>query len=95
MKEFVVDIGLKTASKNALPFAAVKGALDAGLKTNFKQDVIEESRIKGEHIAAYAASLKGKPEYEKKFSRYLKAGVAPEKLGERFNEVKEVLLKSA
>jgi len=95
VNEFVLDIGLKTATKNALPFAAAKGAVDAGLKTSLNPELIDESRVKGEHIAAYAESLKGKPDYDKRFSRYIKAGIAPEKLAEKFNEVKQALLKSS
>ncbi len=92
--EFVLDIGLSTASKNALPFGAVKGALDAGLKTKFNPESVDAGRIRGEHIAKYAESLKGSGAYEKRFSDYLKQGMQPEKLPEKFDEVKAAVLKS-
>jgi len=94
VSEFVLDIGLSTASKGALPFGAAKGALDAGLKTRLAAEVIDEARIRGEHIAKYAESLKGSGTYEKRFSDYLKQGVQPEKLPEKFDEVKAAVLKA-
>ncbi|MEM3555354.1 MAG: 50S ribosomal protein L18 [Candidatus Micrarchaeia archaeon] len=91
--EFVLDIGLATPSKGALVFAAAKGAIDAGVKTKFDDGMVDWSRIRGEHIAKYAESLKGKPEYEKLFSAYLKANFAPEKIPEVFDRVKEQIAK--
>ena len=87
--EFVLDIGLSTASKSALPFAAVKGALDAGLKTGFDEKKIDMKRVRGEHIAAFAAGGKAGA----MFSAYAKEGVSPGKLPELFDAAKEKVLK--
>ena len=90
---FVLDIGLSTASKNALPFGAAKGALDAGLKTGLDPATVDAARIRGEHIAKYAVLLKGTKKYEAMFADYIKEGMQPEKLPERFDAVKEKVLK--
>ena len=92
--EFVLDIGLATPSKGALVFSAVKGAIDAGLKTKYEKEMLDVGRIRGEHIAKYAGSLKGKPEYDKIFSAYLKDNVTPESIPEIFDKVKEAVLNS-
>jgi len=48
----------KTPVKGSRVFAALKGAVDAGLKVPHSESILpDESRIKGEHIAAYAKSL--------------------------------------
>lgn len=91
VSEFVLDIGIKTASKSALPFAAVKGALDAGLKTGFDAKKIDMKRVRGEHIAAYAASGKSGGS----FSLYSKEGVKAEKIPELFDAAKEKVMKGA
>jgi large subunit ribosomal protein L18 len=92
--EFVPDIGLATPSKGAVAFASVKGAIDAGLKTKYEEGMVDVGRIRGEHIAKYAASLKGKPEYDKLFSSYLKANFPPENIPDMFEKVKEEIMKS-
>ena len=92
ISEFILDMGLASASKNALPFAAAKGAVDAGLKTSLSEEMIEESRIRGEHIANYAGKAKGAGTYEKLFGAYIKQGVQPEKLPEKFDAAKAAVL---
>ena len=48
---FVADLGLHTASQGSLLFAAVKGATDAGLKTNFEESKMPNAdRISGKHL---------------------------------------------
>jgi len=93
VSEFVLDIGLQSASKTSLPFSAASGAIDAGLKSGFKRDSVDDARIRGEHIARYAEALKGEGRYEKVFSGYLKEGIHPEELPKRFDAVKEQILK--
>jgi len=92
--EFVLDIGLATPSRGALVFSAVKGAIDSGLKTKYEKEMLDAGRIRGEHIAKYAESLKGKPEYEKIFSSYLKGNITPENIPEIFDKVREAVLNS-
>ncbi|RME79085.1 MAG: 50S ribosomal protein L18 [Methanobacteriota archaeon] len=59
IKEAVLDIGLNTPTKNAIVFAAAKGASDAGLNLNFNGE-LDEGRIKGEHIAAHGKAKNAK-----------------------------------
>jgi large subunit ribosomal protein L18 len=56
----VLDIGLARASPGARVFAAVKGALAAGLSVPHSTDVLpDDSRVRGEHIAAFAPQRVG------------------------------------
>ncbi len=51
VSDFVADFGLHTASKGGVLFAAVKGAVDGGLKTNVGQEMLpSEQRMAGKHI---------------------------------------------
>ena len=88
VKNAVLDLGLQTPTKDSVVFAALKGAIDAGVKVPSGLKEFDEKRLKGEHIAKLAALLKGKPEYEKQFSAYVKAGVDPQKIPEMFDTVK-------
>jgi large subunit ribosomal protein L18 len=50
----VLDIGLNRATPGARVFAALKGAVDAGLDIPYGEEILpSEERIKGAHIAAY------------------------------------------
>lgn len=92
----VLDIGLHRPVKGSRVFAAMKGAVDAGLEVPHSEEILpEEYRIRGEHVAKYAAMLKEQnPElYERRFSLYLKRGLEPEKLPEHFEEVKNKILE--
>ena len=52
-----------------------------------------EERTKGEHIAKYAKSLGvGSEEYTAKFSKYIACQLAPEKLPDHFDKVKDDIL---
>ncbi len=51
----VLDIGLHRASRGARVFAALKGAVEAGLNIPHGESVLpSDERCKGEHIASYA-----------------------------------------
>ncbi len=51
----VFDIGLHTASQGSRVFAAVKGAIDAGLEVPHDEEVLPgDERIRGEHIVSYS-----------------------------------------
>ncbi|MBI4018186.1 MAG: 50S ribosomal protein L18 [Candidatus Aenigmarchaeota archaeon] len=86
----VIDFGQESVSQSLL--AAALGARDAGIDVPVGAEVPEE-RIKGLHIAEYARKMKGsEPEnYKKRFSAYLKNGLAPENIPEHFEEVKKTL----
>ncbi|MCE4614761.1 MAG: 50S ribosomal protein L18 [Desulfurococcales archaeon] len=90
VKEAILDIGFITPVPGGKVFAALKGALDAGLIISHGDKMIpSEDRIKGEHIASYASTLKEEnPEkYERLFSHYLKNNLPPENLSSHFEEV--------
>jgi large subunit ribosomal protein L18 len=90
----VADIGLQTSVKGGSLYAAVAGAKDAGLDVPAGKDALPDvKRVRGEHIAAYAAQLKkDAKKYQRQFSAYLKAGLDPEKLPEHFDDVKRSIL---
>ena len=56
----VLDIGLARASPGARVFAALKGAVKAGLAVPHSGEVLpDDSRVRGEHIAAFAPQRVG------------------------------------
>ena len=90
IREAILDIGRQRKTRGNSLFAALKGAIDAGLIIPYSEDVLPSwSRIRGEHIANYASMLKDNniEKYSKQFSRYLKVGLPPEKLPEHFDDV--------
>ena len=91
VEEAILDIGLHAATRGAKVFAALKGAVDAGLKVPHSEEVLpSEDRVRGVHIAEYAKKLKEEnpEEYTRQFSEYLKRGLPPEELPKHFKEVK-------
>ncbi len=97
VKQAVPDIGLHRPVKGARIFAAIKGAIDAGLEVPVSDEVVPgEERIRGEHIASWASTLaEESPEkYEAMFSRYIKAGLRPQDLPSHFEEVRAKILES-
>ena len=82
----ILDIGLKSPIKGSKIFAALKGALDAGLEIPHGDFIFpEDERIRGEHVANYAESLDAE-EVAAKFSKYLERGLNPTDLPENFDE---------
>jgi large subunit ribosomal protein L18 len=90
VKECIFDLGMQSSVKKGALFAALKGVVDSGLAVHYSENVFpEENRIKGEHIANYAKSLKeNKEKYEQQFSACLKQGFDPEKMPAHFDEIK-------
>ncbi|MEM4348134.1 MAG: 50S ribosomal protein L18 [Candidatus Anstonellaceae archaeon] len=90
VENFNLDIGMQTPSKGAVVFAALQGALDAGLSTNYPEKMIDDARIKGEQIAEYAKKLKTEnpQKYTSIFSSYLKSNFQPENIVSIFEIVK-------
>lgn len=92
IKEAVADIGLHRPVKGSRVFAAVKGGVEAGLKIPVSEEILpEDERVRGEHIAEWAASLKDRqPEvFEKQFSQIIKRGLDPSDYTSHFEEVLE------
>ena len=82
----ILDIGLKSPIKGSKVFAALKGAVDAGLEVPHGDFIFpEDERIRGEHVANYAESLSAE-DVAVKFSKYLERGLNPTDLPEKFDE---------
>lgn len=91
--EAVLDMGLQTSTRGSRVYAAIKGALDAGLNVPHSDTVLpDEDRINGSHIAEYAKSL-DKEEMEKKFSKYIQNGLSPLEITSHFQTIKEKIEK--
>ena len=82
----ILDIGLKSPIKGSKVFAALKGAVDAGLEVPHGDFIFpEDEHIRGEHVANYAESLSAE-DVAVKFSKYLERGLNPTDLPENFDE---------
>jgi large subunit ribosomal protein L18 len=90
IKDAVLDLGFNNSVKGSRLYAALAGAIDAGLKIPFNPEILPaKERISGAHIAKYARILKNnKLNYEKQFSDYIKRGLDPEDIVKHFNEIK-------
>jgi len=68
----IVDLGLQTPLKGSKVFAAVKGAIDAGLQINANEEIFpSEERIKGNHISGYLDNHKNLTEDFEKIRKEL------------------------
>ncbi len=95
VEEAILDAGLVSPTKGARIFAMLSGVVDAGVSVPHSEAKIVKERIKGEQVAKYAKKLGvGSEEYNQKFSAYIAAGVAPEKLPEHFTKVKAGIVAS-
>ena len=90
VKDAVLDLGFSNSIKGSRLYAALAGAIDAGLKIPFNSEILPtKDRISGEHIAKYALALKNnKLTYDRQFSNYIKRGLNPEDIVNHFNEIK-------
>ncbi|VVB57033.1 50S ribosomal protein L18 [uncultured archaeon] len=90
LKSFHIDIGLSTASKGRILFAAGMGARDAGLQTELGDELIDAKRVKGEHIAAYAKELKSSnpSKFGQHFARYAAKNIDVTALPALFDKTK-------
>ncbi|WP_456368966.1 50S ribosomal protein L18 [Geoglobus sp.] len=87
IEEAILDIGLRTPSRGARIFAVLKGAVEAGLDVPHSEEILpDESRVRGEHIAAY---YEQNPE---RFSEYEKRGLKPSDLPGHVDEVKSKIM---
>ncbi|MFO7872708.1 MAG: 50S ribosomal protein L18 [Candidatus Undinarchaeales archaeon] len=98
VKKAVLDIGLYLPKAGSKLFAALKGAVDAGMDIpENEKSVPAEDRLKGKHIEDYASDLKknDSASYKKRFSRYLDRDADPTKLTEQFEKAKKIIEKKA
>ncbi len=87
IEEAILDIGLHTPVKGSRVFAALRGAVEAGLNVPHDEEILpDDSRIRGEHIAAY---YEMNPE---KFEEYEKRGLKPSELPAHVDEIKKKIL---
>ena len=45
VKEFILDTGMYTVSKGSILFAALKGAVDSGMNTNYKEEMVPNDKL--------------------------------------------------
>ena len=90
INDAILDLGFNNSVKGSRLYAALAGAVDAGLKIPLRSEVLpSKERISGEHIAKYAHILKNnKQKYEAQFSNYIKGSLNPEDIVNHFNEIK-------
>jgi len=90
IKDAVLDLGFNNSTKGSRLYAALAGAVDAGLKIPFNPEVLpSKDRISGEHIAKYAQQLESnESRYKRQFSNYIKKGLNPVDIVKHFNEIK-------
>jgi large subunit ribosomal protein L18 len=92
-KEAVLDIGLATPVLGSVPFAVLKGALDAGIAISFEQAALpSDDRIKGKHIEEFAKRLSPE-ELKKKFGACIANGADPKRFVEHFEAVKKAVIE--
>ena len=95
VEKAILDIGLVTPTKGSKVFAALRGALDAGMLVPHDEKKIVDNRNRGAHIAEYCEKLgSGSEAYSRRFSRYLEKKLPPEKLPEHFSKVKAEIIVS-
>ena len=88
MGEVVVDLGLHSTTKGSRIFAALKGAIDNGLKTPHSESMFpNEESIKGTNITNY---LKNQKESKTQFSKYQKNKID---ILKQFEDTKKKLMK--
>ena len=91
--EAILDIGFSTPVHGSRVFAALKGALDNGLKVSFDESALPSmERASGKHIEDFAGKL-SEDELKKRFSDYSKKGINVKELTKTFDEVKGKIAK--
>ena len=89
-KKAILDLGLQTPVKGSRIFAVVRGCIDGGMDIPHSDEILPgEDRIRGKHIGNYAASIEKKPEYKKRFSKYLENKIEPKEFTKYFEETKK------
>jgi len=88
VKKAVLYTGRDTFTQRTA--ACLKGIIDGGINVpSSEKSIPSEDRLTGEHISAYAFSLKGnKDQYMMRFSNIIKKGLEPENYKTHFEEIK-------
>jgi len=91
-KDAVLDIGRKHPSHGNVVFAALKGAVDAGVNAPFSAEAMpSEERLNGKVLDAYAVKLGDKAKTV--FSNYIKEGIQPGNINKAFEKAKTEISK--
>lgn len=79
VRKAVLDLGRRTPTKSFFAYAALKGAIDAGMEIPHNENVFDDDRFVGKHISDYASKLKASDEakYRQRFSRYISSKIDP------------------
>ncbi|PIN72259.1 50S ribosomal protein L18 [Candidatus Woesearchaeota archaeon CG10_big_fil_rev_8_21_14_0_10_45_5] len=93
-EEAILDIGLQESIGGSKLYAALKGAVDAGMKIPHSNDIFpDEKRIRGEDITAYALKLKKEePDRFKRFFANYEKNAPTLKVEDVFEKVRENIL---
>ena len=91
----ILDIGMNKSISGSKVYACLKGMVDNGLNVKHSDNILpSDDRVSGKHISDYANKIKeNKESYEKQFSKNLKEKALPEKISEKFEEVKKSITK--
>jgi large subunit ribosomal protein L18 len=83
VNEAILDIGIQRSTPGSRIYAALKGAVDAGLDVPFSEEILpSEERIRGTHISNISKVNTGM------FSGLKKAGLDPKDFSKHFDETK-------
>jgi large subunit ribosomal protein L18 len=78
VEEAILYVGVERFTPRGRVTGVVKGALDAGLKVRVDPDQLpDEGRLMGTHIASYAEALRRKGALQSRFGGILRAGGDP------------------
>ena len=89
-KDAVFDIGINKSVKGSRVYAVLAGALDAGLKVPYGENILpDKNRLSGKHIADYAQKLKNEGMLKKQFDSYIKSNADPNSITKKVEEVKD------
>ncbi|MBD3310285.1 50S ribosomal protein L18 [Candidatus Woesearchaeota archaeon] len=93
IKEAILDIGLQKSVVKGRIYAALKGALDAGMGVPHSEKVLpDEKRISGEHIKSYAEKA-GQENKTSQFSALKSSNVDVSSITAAFNDCKKKILE--
>jgi large subunit ribosomal protein L18 len=89
VEKAILDIGFRTPVHGSRCFAALKGAIDAGLQVPFEASALpSQERISGKHIEEFAKKMPDE-EFKKKFSGYAGKNVNARNLTSLFENAKK------
>lgn len=97
VKKAILDIGLSPPTKGSRIFAALKGAVDAGMEIPCEKEKLpDENRVSGQHIVEYSKQLSAGEQtaFQKQFSKYIRQKLSPEQIPTHFSETKEKITES-